>query len=245
MVSSDSSPDTSPDTPTLAHMEALISQWAMLADPRGVFLSCYCLMTRNVRVAIRRRDFHDPVWVDRLLEHFAGYYFAALDAYERDPGAAPKVWQLAHNAARDPAQTALQRLLLGVSAHINYDLVLTLVDLLDAEWTGLDADRRAARYADYCIVNTVIGQTIDAVQDQVLDRAMPSMALIDRLMGPLDELLVSRVITYWRETVWQHAATLLDTADANARARFVLAVEDHAVAIAYRLSPRSPQALDG
>ena len=71
-------------------MEALISQWETHADPRGVFLSCYCLMTRNMLAAIHRRDFHDPVWVGRLLDHFAGYYFAALDAYERTLPRPPK-----------------------------------------------------------------------------------------------------------------------------------------------------------
>ena len=140
--------------------------------------------------------------------------------------------------------TALQRLLLGVSAHINYDLVLTLVDILDAEWAKLDADGHAARYADYCHVNAIIGQTIDAVQDQVLDPAMPVMELIDVLMGPVDELLVSHVITHWRETVWQSAVALLNTADADARTRIVHGVENHTLTIARRLCPYTPQVLD-
>jgi len=86
-----------------------------------------------------------------------------------------------------------------------------LVDLLEAEWSNLSNEQRTARYADYCHVNEVLARTVDRVQDQVLEPAMPGMNLIDVLMGPLDELVVSRLITGWRETVWQSACRLLDT----------------------------------
>ncbi len=227
------------DVPVLTRMTAQIVRWEACADQRAVFLACYCLMTRNTLGAVTDGEFADPVWVGRLLDCFADYYFVALDAYERDPAAAPKVWQIAYHAARDPDATALQRLLLGVSAHINYDLVLTLVDLLDAEWSGLSPARRAARYADFRHVNAIIGRTIDAVQDQVLEPAMPIMALFDQLLGPVDELLVSRLITGWRENVWRHAVALLDAADATDRARGVARVEDDALHIARRIRPQA------
>ena len=54
----------------------------------------------------------------------------ALHAYENHSSDAPEVWQLAHSAAIDPHITALQKLLLGVNAHINYDLVLTVASQL-------------------------------------------------------------------------------------------------------------------
>ncbi len=74
---------TSPESPVIERMQALIARWEEQADPRSVFLSCYLLMTRNMLSAIDRGEFTDPAWADRLLHRFADYYFVALDAYEQ------------------------------------------------------------------------------------------------------------------------------------------------------------------
>jgi hypothetical protein len=215
----------------VAQMQALISQWEAASDQRSIFLSCYLLMTENMRLAVRQGEFLDPAWVDRLVDHFAGYYFIALEAYDSDPASAPPVWQLAHRTAADPQALALRKLLLGVNAHINYDLVLSLVDMLAPEWPGLSADRRDERYLDYCHVNQVIGCTVDAVQDQVLEPAMPVLDLIDRLLGPLDERMISSLLAAWREDVWHNAIQLLDTRDARKRREVLQSVEDNALKI--------------
>ncbi len=215
--------------PLLERMQALVDDWKAASDNRAIFLSCYLMMTQNMLEAIRRQDFHDPAWVGVLLQRFAEYYFLALEAYERDADQAPPVWQVAHNAAIQKQGLVLQELLLGVNAHINYDLVLTLVDLLQPEWESLTDERRSQRYADHCHVNEVIGATIDAVQDQVVEPAMPVMDMIDRLLGPLDEKMISRLLSDWREQVWQNAIHLLQTQDAEQRSDYVRQVEAEAL----------------
>jgi hypothetical protein len=220
-----------PDTPVTTRMQSLIQQWNEHADNRALFLNCYLLMTNNMLAAIDRREFDDPAWVDQLLCRFADYYFNALEAYERDPATTAAVWRLAHDAARNPDLTAIQKMLAGISAHINYDLVLALADVLRPEWDNLTDDRRAARYADHCRVNAVIGRSIDAVQDQVLDPAMPIIKIVDRLMGPLDEMMMSRLIAHWRDVVWQNAARLLDLDDDLARARLIHQIEGEALGL--------------
>jgi len=212
-------------------MQSLIDEWEVSADRRRFFLTCYRMMTANMLAAIERKEFDDPAWVDYLLNHFAGYYFTALEAYERDPGSTCRVWQLAHNLARSPGALALQLLLVGVNAHINYDLVLTLADMLKPEWESLSAEQRASRYADFCRVNDVIAQTIDAVQDQVLEPAMPVMNWIDVLFGPVDEILISRLITAWRESVWRNAVCLLEASEQAEVQAVVLRVEQDALRI--------------
>ncbi len=215
--------------PVVARMQTLIRQWEERADQRAIFLNCYMMMTCNMLSAIDQHEFNDPAWVERLLHRFADYYFVALEAYEQTPTAAPVVWQLAHNATRDPGALPLQKLLLGVNAHINYDLVLTLVDLLGPEWADLSDSQRVARYADHCHVNDVIGRTIDAVQDQVLEPAMPVMDILDKLLGRIDEVLISRLITQWRETVWQNAIRLLETPEPGEQAGLIQRVEQDAL----------------
>ena len=101
--------------------------------------------------------------------------------------------------------------MLGVNAHINYDLVLAVADLLEPEWPSLSDEERRARYEDFCRVNDTIGRTIDSVQDGILEKREPVMALVDTLFGPVDEWLVSRGITEWREEVWGHAVRRVET----------------------------------
>lgn len=217
------------ESPVAARMAALVSQWEADADQRAIFLRCYLMMTQNMQTAIANLEFKDPTWVDFLLARFADYYFAALDAYGCDHTAAPRVWQVAHDAAHQPGVWALQKLLLGVNAHINYDLVLTLVEVLRPEWQSLTDAQRSQRYADYGYVNAIIARTIDAVQDQILEPAMPVLALLDVLLGRMDEKLVSRVLTGWRDQVWREAVCMLEAGDAAEQARIIQQVEARAL----------------
>lgn len=213
----------------IQQMQTIIRRWEQTSDQRVIFLRCYLMMTNNMRTSLRQGEFRDPDWVSRLLVNFAGYYFVALQAYDQDPASAPPVWRQAHQAAIEAGVPALQKLLLGVNAHINYDLVFSLVDLLRPEWAGLSPAQRQARYTDHCHVNEVIGCTIDAVQDQVLEPAMPAMDLFDRLLGPLDERLISALLTRWRENVWQNAIRLLEAPEASEQDRLLHEVEQKAL----------------
>ena len=78
-------------------------------------------------------------------------------------------------------------------------------------------------------MNEVIGATIDAVQDQVVEPAMPVMDVIDRLLGPLDEKMISRLLSDWREQVWQNAIHLLQMQDAEQRSDYLRQVEAEAL----------------
>lgn len=228
--------------PVLARMAALIEQWQQAADARSDFLSCYALMTGNMLRAVDNRDFHDPAWVGQLLQHFADYYFVALDGYERGDDATPEVWRLAHDATRQPGTQTVQLLLLGINAHINYDLVLALTDMLEPDWAALTPEQRQQRYEDHARVNAVIAATVDSVQDQVLSPQARWLGWMDAVLGPVDERLAARIIRNWREEVWQQAQHMLATQDVEERAdlRRLLSVRSVALGeaiLAMRLSP--------
>ena len=200
-------------------MQALIDAWEKAGDRRAIFLSCYVMMTRNTLEAIEAGDFEDNVWVYTLLERFAEYYFVALEAYEHEQ-ITPMVWQLAFNATRQPHSHVLQNLILGVNAHINYDLVFALTDMLMPEWGGLSEEGRLSRYRDHCHVNEIIHHTIDSVQDQVVERYSPAMDLVDKFLGPIDEWVTSRIITDWRDEVWEHATRLVQSSEEERQALY-------------------------
>jgi hypothetical protein len=215
----------------MEQMGVLVAQWQDAGDDKALFLGCYRMMTGNVLTAIEAHGFNDSDWVGRLLSYFADYYFKALQDYQLNSASAPQPWQVAHNAAADAHVTALQKLLLGVNAHINYDLVLTLVDLLMDEWDQHSPAQRQSRYADHCQINQIIEQTIDSVQDQVLEPAMPVMRLVDSLLGPVDEFLISGLISQWRELVWVNASSLLEMGDEDQRANRIAEIEQEVLRI--------------
>jgi hypothetical protein len=206
-----------------------VEQWQQAADNRHVFLSCYAMMTRNMLEAAAAGEFHDPQWVSELLHHFAEYYFVALDSYERNVPDTPTIWRVTHDAASQDHTMILQNLALGVNAHINYDLVLALVDMLDAEWALLLPEQREQRYQDHCHVNAIIARTIDDVQDQVLESQDPALDLLDRVLGRADEWVVSRMIADWRDAVWHQATHLLDCQDKIEQDALRLEVEGRAL----------------
>jgi hypothetical protein len=206
--------------------------WEQCGDQRCVFLQCYSLMTENMLRALDAGRFHDRTWATQLLNLFADYYFHALQAYEKDPAAAPAVWRYAHEVSGSRDLHVLQHLLLGINAHINYDLVLTLTDMLRPEWEQLDTAGRQLRYQDHCLVNTVIAETIDTVQDTVIEQQAPYMDLLDRLMGRVDEWMLSRLITHWRQQVWDNAMRLLAAPDAAECEQIRLQIEADALKIA-------------
>ena len=219
----------------IEHMQSLVDSWQAAADRRTSFLACYQMMTRNMFGAIDAGEFNDPEWVYSLLNHFAGYYFEALQAYESDSPAMPAVWRQAFDACRQPDTLILQNLLLGMNAHINYDLVFTLVDMLEPEWAQLTPDERQGRYDDHCHVNAVIRRTIDAVQDTIIEPDTPLMEVADRLFGPVDEWIMARMITQWRDEVWEQAQCLLDSPTLEERRQAQQAIEDQAMQRAARI----------
>lgn len=203
----------------LQKMNEQVRFWEEQDDMRVVFLKCYSMMTENMLEAIREQRFNDNAWVERLLHRFAEYYFEALACYDCGD-AVPLVWQKVHEASAQRKLHVLQHLLLGVNAHINYDLVLTLDEILRDEWDSLSEEERSNRYADHCMVNRIIGETIDAVQDEVVEDISPYMDMIDKLMGRQDERLLLRLIAEWRDDVWEKAAALVCCTDASSRESF-------------------------
>ncbi len=194
---------------TSERMAARLQEWEAISDGRQVFLDCYSRMTRNMLVAIDQSRFEDSAWVAGLLRHFADYYFDALTAFDLDSQGVPEIWVHAHRAALNPRTTAVQNLLLGVNAHINFDLVFALYDVLEPEWPAAGDALRASRYSDHCMVNQIIGETVDEVQDEVIERFAPSLDVVDKIAGPVDEWFVSWMIAKWREEVWHRAIRML------------------------------------
>lgn len=202
---------------TYDRLVRLADEFDAQRDKRAIFLRCYAMMTANMQAALAAGEFHDGAWVDRWLDHFGDYYFRALEAYNRVPATAPRIWRLTHELAKMPATSPIEDLLLGVNAHINGDLPLALRDMLAPDWATLTPEQRERHHEDHLRVNAVIARTTDAVRRDVVERYSHLLCVVDHVCFPATELAeweVGRIIASWRDAVWEHAVRLVEEADA-------------------------------
>lgn len=190
-----------------------IGIWDRSGDRRAIFLNCYARMTGNMFAAVQAGRFHDPLWVTDLIHNFAAYYFQAIAGYERADPLLPTSWRVAFDHAGQPETPVVVNLLLGVNAHINYDLVQVLADMLVPVWRGLAPQTQHERYADYTTVNAVIAETVDRVQDEVVEPYARLMQVLDVVCGPLDEWCTARLLKLWRADVWRQALAIVEAPD--------------------------------
>lgn len=174
-------------------------------DRRSVFLTVYAMMTSAVGAQIEAGFFHDPEWVREYLVTFAEYYRRALSAFERrEFETVPSPWRVGFAASVRGVTLVAQDALLGINAHINYDLSYTLHDV------KIDPNRDAKR-ADHDRINEVLERLTDTAQEAMVSvYSAAGVAEVDGLLGPIDERLALVGLERSRQFAWDNAALLAD-----------------------------------
>jgi hypothetical protein len=189
-------------------MEGLLEPLEARGDPARFFLATYLRTTRAVAEELERGGFRDPVWVERWDVAFADLYLDAVEDAQagRRP---PEPWAVAFGAGDRDALPPLRHVLLGMNAHINYDLAQSLLAVIpsrDFDDPGLLADR----HADHEHIDQVLVARVGA-EDTELEALSGPRTGIDRLLQPLNRLATKRFLRESRAKVWANAR-LLDAA---------------------------------
>jgi uncharacterized protein DUF5995 len=187
----------------IARMAALLEPLATAGDQRKYFHATYQRTTIAVADELNRGGFADPDWVERWDVAFANLY---LDALEADlAGQKPTLpWQIAFGA---PAGLPpLRHVLLGMNAHINYDLPQALLAVITDEQFD-DAALLARREADHQAIDNVLASRV-AAEDDELTRLSGPTPLLDRLLRPFNRLGTQRFLREARRKVWANAIAL-------------------------------------
>ncbi len=189
-------------------------------DQRAVFMRLYYIMTLEVHAAINgcgaysdQQIFIDPGWVRRLSGLFSSLYFESLEiaigigeGRDRDADWKPasQAWNIAYRQARDPRSTVVENALLGINAHINFDLPRALAANLTDEDMGSYRTMQIRKF-DHDQVNNLLIRTLDPIQDVLAKDYEPGIDWADRVMGGLDEAMSRVALKYYRERVWWDA----------------------------------------
>jgi hypothetical protein len=187
----------------IARMAVLLEPLQAGGDQRRYFHATYQRTTIAVAEEIRRGGFADPGWVERWDIAFADLYLDALETAlaGRRPS---RPWEIAFGA---PAGLPpLRHVLLGMNAHINYDLPQALVAVIsDAEFG--DAALVARREADHRAIDGVLAARVGAEGDELARLSGPP-PLLDRLLEPVSRLGTRRFLREARAKVWANAVAL-------------------------------------
>src|SRR4051794_12792637 len=173
-------------------------------DPARFFLGTYLRTTQAIGRAVDDGAFEDPYWMAAWDVEFAGRYLEALEAYRRDPASAPAPWRQAFGAA--PRLPPEAHALLGINAHINFDLPQSLVAMIPPADFG-DPLQLASRQRDHDRVDDVLAARVGA-EDAALAAAGGRRTALDRLMAPVNRAASRAFLREARHKVWANAAAL-------------------------------------
>jgi hypothetical protein len=186
----------------VAAMQSRLDALTPEHEQRREFLGTYLRTTLAVGRAVRDGVFEDGPWVEEWDVAFADLYLDALDA-DLSGGRVPRPWRLAFEAR--PGLQPLQHVLLGINAHINYDLPQALLAVIsDADFA--DPAVLDRRRSDHERIDGVLSARVAAEDDQLAARSARS--LLDRLLRPLNERASKRFLREARQKVWHNTTEL-------------------------------------
>jgi hypothetical protein len=183
----------------LARMQSRLDALPPSMAGRRVFLSTYQRTTAAVGKAIAGGHFEDPAWVERWDVVFAGLYLRAHDA-DLAGTRVPRPWRLAFDAPADLPD--LRQVLLGINAHINYDLPQALLGVISIEDFD-DPAVMARRRQDHERIDAVLASRVSAE-----DNELQPGSLVDRILTPVNRLGTKRFLAEARRKVWLNTVEL-------------------------------------
>lgn len=185
----------------LSRYESILGVMEAENDDRQVFMAMILVTTQQAARAIDEGFFEDPEWIEAFLLDFNNRYRAAL--WNSETGhdeRVPEAWRVAFDAAKDPDVSVFTQAILGIHAHVNYDLAFSVAAVVPRE-------DRAWRFQQFVSTNEFLLSAVDAVEDAV-SRYDPFLALLDELLGRFDEWILDLTLTEWRFNAWRAAANL-------------------------------------
>ena len=187
-------------------------------DWRAVFAKTYLRTTEQILVATQTAGvFENPAWIVEFDCDFAGRYFDAFDRFEAGADC-PLPWRLAFDGAVAKRTLIIQDVLLGMNAHINYDLPHSLHATVpaDVDGDGLEAYRR-----DNLVLNTVLASSIDVVERAVAREYDFMLHAADVALCGRDEQFAGEMIKAWRARSWSSFVVLRSTSDVGPGERLI------------------------
>jgi hypothetical protein len=182
----------------IEQLDTIIADSLKNNDPMGYFAYIYRRTTAEIKRAILDKKFEDNARMEKFDVLFANKY---LDAY-RDFHSDKEVcgpWRAAFRA-KNVKLTIIQHIILGMNAHINYDLGICAAEFNKGKPIELFKN-------DFMAVNQVLASLVDELQRKV-GRVSRLMFLLDWIGNRRDEAVMNFSMARAREQAWNFATSL-------------------------------------
>ena len=182
----------------LEKLDIIIAESLQNNNPPGFFAYIYRRTTAQIKQAILEGKFEDNARMEKFDVHFANKYLEAYrDYHAGQPVCGP--WKTAFDAGKEKL-TILQHIILGMNAHINYDLGMAA-----AEFTA--GTKIESMKNDFMLVNDVLASLVDELQIKV-GRVSKLMFLLDWIGKRTDEEVMNFSMEKARHQAWSFAVKL-------------------------------------
>jgi hypothetical protein len=236
----------------IATMARDLAAMQAAGDKRAVFQLTYLTFSREVLAGVRADRFEDPAWAIDMCCRFVEVYLEQKARWERRDPTQCGAWRHAFAASESGRASVLEAMLLGMNAHINYDLAFVTLgacryagDLARLERTsvlrGSQAGVPVVRYRDFLRINAIAWESLPRLQDAVLSAFHPVFYLGNLLARRLTMAMGQRILVYAREASWFQTALLLHARDEGESAAVERLIDANATAIAGLLEVLSPR----
>lgn len=164
----------------------------------GIFAYVYRRTTAKVKESIRDGRFEDNPRMERFDVVFARKYITAYWNH-REGKPVAEVWKKAFKTEGRDA-IILQHVLLGMNAHINYDLAVAAAEFAPGNEIHM-------LKSDFMLINRLLAELVDELQDRIA-RVSPLLFLLDWVAKDEDEAIVNFSMEKAREQAWRFAVLL-------------------------------------
>ncbi len=192
--------DLGPIDTVIDQLQAVVAEAERDGSRVGYFAALYTRITVAVRRAIVAGLFNDGAAVVRMDAAFARRYLVAREQYRRHDAAISPPWAVTFGATERAGLSIVQHLVLGVNAHISFDLGLATFDCFGAQ--GLDK-----AHPDFDRVNDVLAAEVAEVMKEI-GQVSPVLGFLERINGTLSTWLIDFGLIEARKWAWNFAEAL-------------------------------------
>lgn len=185
----------------IAQLDRIVRSAREGGDRIGYFAALYRTVTRRVLQGIRAGEFQDGARVERLDVIFANRYLSALRSFHgARQSDTPRSWLLAFETCTSWQPLIVQQLLLGINAHINFDLGVAAAE-------AAPGDQLPALHADFLTINAILGSMLDHVKRDI-GEVSPWIGLLDTVDPSGEDATINFAMDRARDNGWSVATRL-------------------------------------
>jgi hypothetical protein len=200
----------------LVELDQIILQSRNEQSRLGFFTALYRNVTIKVKEGIASGFFEDAARMEQLDVTFANRYLSALQSF-RAGQPASKCWVTAFQIAGTSAPTVLQQLLVGINAHINFDLGI-------AAQAVAPGNALPALKTDFNRINDILGDMINRVRTDV-GEVSPWIRMLNMFPSQSDDRLINFSLNKSRNSAWL-VANLINSTPADKLGRELEILDD-------------------